>query len=147
MSFYAFVPGDPHGKGSVRVGKWGAYKDEKTETYMGVAITVMRAAKTEAPMSGPLSVDIAVWCRRPKTLVPKGPRQRNPPSSAPVWCVTKPDLDNVAKTLLDCLVQSGVIEDDKSIVRLTMTKRYVALDAALGCVDVGVAVAVTAEES
>lgn len=140
MSFYAFVPGDPHGKGSVRVGKWGAYKDEKTDTYMGVAIMAMRAVLGDArPMTGPLSVRLYVWCRRPKALVPR-PRQKAPPSSAPLPCVTKPDADNCAKTILDCLVQSGAIEDDKSVCELLISKRYVAVDSALGNTQVGVAV-------
>lgn len=143
MSFYTFVPGDPHGKGSVRVGKWGAYKDEKTDTYMGVAIMAMREHKPDVPMDGPLDVEIAVWCRRPKALVPR-PNQKKPPSAAPMFCTTKPDLDNVAKTILDCLVQAGVIEDDKSVVHLSMRKMYVATEPASGCVDVGVAVAVRA---
>lgn len=140
MSFYAFIPGDPHGKGSVRVGRWGAYKDEKTDTYMGVAMMEMRAAKGDAlPMAGPLAVRIYVWCRRPKALIPR-PKQKAPPSSGPIPCTTKPDCDNVAKTVLDCLVQSGVIDDDKCVCDLTMSKRYVATDPALGNAYVGVAV-------
>lgn len=38
--------------------------------------------------------------------------------------VTRPDLDNMAKGLLDCLVQSGLMADDAQITRLVLTKKF-----------------------
>ena len=37
---------------------------------------------------------------------------------------TRPDLDNLAKGLLDSLVDSGVLKDDGQITRLTLSKYY-----------------------
>lgn len=141
-SFYGFIPGDPHGKGSVRVGRWGAYKDEKTDSYMGVAVTTLRAAKTGATMTGPLVCEIVAWCRRPKSMMPKGPRAKTTVPLESFPCLTKPDLDNVAKTIGDCLTQAGIIEDDRMIVVLTLRKVYVATAPEHGNVDVGVGVSV-----
>ena len=36
----------------------------------------------------------------------------------------KPDIDNIAKLWLDALVKGGIIEDDKNVVRLVVSKVY-----------------------
>ncbi len=41
-----------------------------------------------------------------------------------VMKTTRPDLDNLAKSVLDCLVQSDAIEDDGRIFWLTLKKFY-----------------------
>ena len=37
---------------------------------------------------------------------------------------TRPDLDNLAKGVLDCMVDAGVLKDDGQISRLTLSKYY-----------------------
>jgi|APGre2960657423_1045063.scaffolds.fasta_scaffold00008_16 Holliday junction resolvase RusA-like endonuclease len=37
---------------------------------------------------------------------------------------TRPDLDNLAKSVLDCLVDAGAIKDDGLIVNLILAKYY-----------------------
>jgi Holliday junction resolvase RusA-like endonuclease len=37
---------------------------------------------------------------------------------------TRPDLDNLAKGVLDCMVGAGVLKDDGQIARLTLSKYY-----------------------
>lgn len=126
--FRCTIPGDPRGKGSVRVSRWGAHKDEKTEVYMGVAIMVCRAAMAGRPaIEVPVVVTIRALLRRPEALIPKtGPRVRSaqPPAGsfpAPV----KPDYDNIAKIVGDSLVQAGVLRDDTLITTGHLYKRYV----------------------
>ena len=36
----------------------------------------------------------------------------------------KPDIDNIAKLWLDALVKGGIIEDDKNVTELTVSKSY-----------------------
>ena len=36
----------------------------------------------------------------------------------------KPDIDNIAKLWLDALVKGGIIEDDKNVTELTVSKAY-----------------------
>lgn len=36
----------------------------------------------------------------------------------------KPDIDNLAKAVLDALVKAGAIEDDRFVVRLLTMKTY-----------------------
>lgn len=38
--------------------------------------------------------------------------------------MTRPDLDNLAKSVLDCMVDAGWLKDDNLIVELTLSKRH-----------------------
>lgn len=125
--FRCVIPGDPRGKGSVRVGRGFAYKDGPTEAYMGTCILFMRAAKTGAALGGPLSVTIEAFVRRPQSLIPKAKARTPQPPSIAFPCTAKPDVDNIAKIILDSLTQSGVIVDDKGIASLTVRKWYAAV--------------------
>jgi Holliday junction resolvase RusA-like endonuclease len=146
MSFACFIPGPPRGKGSVRVGKWGAYKDEKTDNYMALAILTMRVAKSgAAPIAVPTRVTLTAYFERPTAMVPKvGPRIRAAqPPSEPFPAPSRVDCDNISKALLDSLTQAGVIADDHGVVELIVRKFYVAVgdepgvrvevDPAIGC--------------
>ena len=96
---------------------------------MAVATLVMRAERRGRPtITVPTAITLECYLPRPKYLVPK-PRARTPqpPSTAfPAPC--KPDADNLAKCLLDSLVQAGVIVDDCRCTWLLVTKWYVAVD-------------------
>jgi Holliday junction resolvase RusA-like endonuclease len=52
---------------------------------------------------------------------------RKPPSypANVVNMVRKPDLDNLAKAVLDALVKARIIEDDNLVTDLSLSKRYV----------------------
>ena len=40
------------------------------------------------------------------------------------WKTSRPDVDNIAKLLIDCMTKSGFWKDDSQIVRLTLEKNY-----------------------
>lgn len=44
--------------------------------------------------------------------------------SAPEHFTGKPDCDNLAKAVLDCLTQAGAWKDDSHVVEIIVTKRY-----------------------
>ena len=52
--------------------------------------------------------------------------------SAPRDHVKKPDVDNLAKAVLDALVDQGVIKDDSLVTRLEVAKEY-ANETEAGC--------------
>lgn len=55
----------------------------------------------------------------------------NKPKSYPasvVYPTKKPDIDNLAKAVMDGLVKGGIIEDDNMVTDLLAYKRYVSLD-------------------
>jgi len=68
-----------------------------------------------------VAVDLAVRIPRAKAHYSTKPLSLRP--SAPSAHIIKPDIDNLAKAILD---ETGVIiKDDKQIVALTVTKRYI----------------------
>lgn len=141
MNFACTIVGDPRGKGSVRVYRGRAMKDAKTADYMATCISVMRAAHDgRPPIAEPTMVVIIAYVARPKSLVPKARARTPQPPIEAFYAPTFPDNDNLAKSVLDSLVQAGVIVDDRRTVELSVTKFYVPV----GCsprVDVVVRVA------
>lgn len=127
--FSCTIPGDPRGKGSVRVLNGHGVKDEKTAEYMGRCILFMRQNHQGGSITGCLAMTMDVYLRRPEKLVPRvGPRIRTPqppPHAFPAPCL--PDVDNVSKAICDALTQAGVIEDDKLIVCAVIHKWYAAV--------------------
>jgi len=43
----------------------------------------------------------------------------------PYWHTSKPDLDNLAKSVLDALVDVEAIQDDSQVAKLTLEKYYI----------------------
>lgn len=62
------------------------------------------------PFTGPLSVS-TVWCW-----------SRTAGKTQQAWKTTRPDLDNLAKLLLDTMTQLRFWKDDALVVQLIMTK-------------------------
>lgn len=75
------------------------------------------------PMSGPLRVGLTFLLRRPVSA----PKKR-------VWPETQPDVDKLARGLLDALVEAGVLEDDKFVIELVATKKYAEASVPPGAV-------------
>jgi Holliday junction resolvase RusA-like endonuclease len=64
-----------------------------------------------SPIKGPVEVSLTMYMPHPKS----GPRR--------LFHQTKPDVDNLAKIILDAM--NGIVyHDDKQIVCLTVRKRY-----------------------
>lgn len=72
----------------------------------------IRPQAPDAPLGGALDVRI-VWC-----FPTMGVHGQGEPM------VDKPDVDNLAKTLLDCLARCGVIDDDAHIAHEDLTKAW-----------------------
>lgn len=69
---------------------------------------------------GPVAVGITFRLPRPKGHVGKSGLL----PSAPHHPAVKPDLDKLARAVLDALVEAGVIVDDSLVVRLAARKVY-----------------------
>jgi Holliday junction resolvase RusA-like endonuclease len=66
-------------------------------------------------------VSIYFGMLRPKAHYRSGGRLRE---ESPKWHTAKPDVDNLAKAVLDALVDAQLFHDDAQVVRLMVTKRY-----------------------
>lgn len=126
MRISFIVPGTPIAKGRPKFAKRGAfvkvYTPEKTANYETLVGWYARSAKPDDIdlLTGPLKVEIhasieipSSWSKTKRVMALNG--DLNP--------TTKPDLDNLAKGVLDAM--NGIIYvDDKQVVSLECTKRY-----------------------
>lgn len=112
------ILGEPIAKGRPKLSSFGgharAYTPKKTrdaETNMRAQI-VQQLPPDFVPMNQAISITIAVCRSRPKSK----PKRITRP-------ITKPDLDNYIKTILDAM-NTVVFEDDSQIVSIVATKEY-----------------------
>lgn len=73
------------------------------------------------PVEGPVRLVLLLFLPRPKNRC----RKSDPPG--PIWCITKPDAENAAKPVMDCLTNIGWWRDDSQVVELIVTKQYHAI--------------------
>lgn len=120
MSSLAFtIPGPPRGKGRPKFARMAgfvrAYTDAKTASYENlVAIAAAEAHRGRPVLDGPLRVEILFVLPRPKSLAKK-------PRALPI---TRPDVDNLQKAVLDGANQAGVWRDDAQVVDVHARKVY-----------------------
>jgi Holliday junction resolvase RusA-like endonuclease len=79
---------------------------------------------------GAFEVKLAFFFRRPKSHYGKGGHVK---ASAPVFHVSKPDADNLAKLVLDRITRGGQIwRDDSQVAKLHVEKYWAITDARIG---------------
>ena len=141
MSTLTFqVTGEPKGQprprafarkmGSVHVARFydSDVADEWKSAVQRALLDAAHATRWELT-TGPVSVSLNFAMPRPKSH--SGAKGLKP--SAPVAHVGKPDVDNLAKLILDQLTRSGnVWRDDSQVVSLTVHKFW-ATGAEQGC--------------
>jgi len=119
MELQFTVPGEPRGKGRPRFGNGRTYTDAKTVAYE--KLIACRAAEVMPcpAVATPTSVRIDIYKGVPKSWTMARRRRALDGQELP----GQPDLDNVAKGVLDAL--SGVAyADDTQVVRLLVQKQY-----------------------
>ena len=81
--------------------------------------------RPEQLIDGPIRVELFFFMPRPKSHHKAGKPDRPLKDSAPMHPIGKPDCDNLAKAVLDCITQLGCFwRDDSQVVHLTITKEY-----------------------
>lgn len=118
------IPGLPRGKGRPRMTRNGhVYTDAKTASFEGMVRSFAAQAMANAGLamaSGvPVRVLIAIAVPCPASYSRKRRAAALDGGVAPF----KPDVDNVAKSILDAM--NGIVYDDDSrVVELAVSKRY-----------------------
>lgn len=113
--FNLFIPMEPVAKGRPRMTSQGRpYTPAKTAAYeKALKLFLKRGAGERPPITGSLTCRISFVISRPKSVPFK--KRANP--------TVKPDLDNLAKAVLDAA--NGILwEDDAQICQLTVEKSY-----------------------
>lgn len=87
------------------------------------SIAAAAAELVEEPLAGPLSIRLAFTLPRPKSHYRTGARAGELRDTAPKWVETRPDIDKLARAVLDAL--TGVAyRDDGQISELAANKAF-----------------------
>lgn len=129
MTLSFTVPGDPHGKGRPRFVAGRAVTPTETRKYEQKVARMAWALHQGPPLVGPLSVELDVVCARPASR-PASVTREAWRTGERVPRIGKPDVDNVAKAILDGMVAGRVLEDDTHVTRLVVCRWYAARDEA-----------------
>ena len=84
-------------------------------------IGLLAQHRPAVPLEGPVHLKMTAFLPIPMSWSGKKITQAETGRLRPT---TKPDLDNLAKNLKDCLTVTGFWRDDKQVTDLTATKRY-----------------------
>ena len=125
-----FVAGDPKGQprpraftrrlkdGTVRARVFDAGSAEEWKSQVALAL---KPHLPRAPWRGAVALTLAFHFRRPmshyrkdQSLKPKAPRRH----------LAKPDVDNLAKAVMDACTAMRVWEDDDQVTRLVVIRRW-----------------------
>lgn len=129
MNLEINIPGAPVGKGRPRARIMTAngkqfvhlYTDAQTVATEKVVAQLARIIMgSRDPYSGPLVMEILVNHTIPTSWSKK---ERQDALDGAVACMSKPDLDNVVKLILDSL-NKIVYADDKQVVGILARKQY-----------------------
>jgi len=88
---------------------------------------VMAACRDFGPqetLQGPVWLSVSFFFPRPKSHMGTGRNAGKLKPSAPALHVQRPDVDNLAKGVMDAMTQAGVWRDDDQIVRLIVAKAW-----------------------
>lgn len=101
-------------------------KSPANEWKRMVSIEALNAAlqrrhEFKRPISGPLAVSMGFYFERPRHHIGADGKPRK---SSPQNHTQKPDLDNLAKAVLDALVSASIIADDAHVVWLEVSKQW-----------------------
>tara|TARA_Y100000590_G_scaffold8514_1_gene10678 strand:+ start:121 stop:594 length:474 start_codon:yes stop_codon:yes gene_type:complete len=131
--------GDPKGQPRPRAfsmnGKVRMYDPGTAEHWKGQVAEAAHDHLPAAPYQGPLMLALVFYFKRPKAHFRSNGLLKD---NAPLWVEKKPDLDNMAKAVMDALTAMGMWGDDKQVVVVNMLKRYTVDDERAG-VEVNVA--------
>lgn len=117
-----FVPGSPAPQGSKRhVGRGVLIESSAAVGPWRQRVALAAHHAGLRPVAGPVRIDLEFVLPRPKST----PKRSTPPA------IKRPDLDKLARSILDAL--TGIVyHDDAQVVGLYATKRLALLDEQAG---------------
>ena len=116
------VIGKPKGQPRARRQQYGkgVYTPSSSDDFRDAVRSTALPLRPPAPIAVPVSISLSYFLQRPKTHFKKGKLR----PEAPTWAPRKPDVDNLAKLVLDVLTKLGFWLDDDQVVWLIVTKQY-----------------------
>ncbi|WP_341479250.1 RusA family crossover junction endodeoxyribonuclease [Clostridium cochlearium] len=114
------IPGEPMGKQRPRVTRFGTYTPKKTVEYENWVKTCYTLSNDENKLEGMIKAEIMAYMSIPKSTSKK---KRQEMLEGKIRPTKKPDVDNMAKIILDSLNKLA-FDDDKQIVECSIEKWY-----------------------
>lgn len=118
------VYGNPVAKGRPKFSSQGgfvrSYTPAKTVNYENLVKVSFDMSEEKEKFDGQVAALLMVYCSIPKSTSKK---KRELMIEGTIRPTTKPDLDNIAKAILDAL-NGRAFDDDKQVVSLTVEKFY-----------------------
>jgi Holliday junction resolvase RusA-like endonuclease len=128
-----FVEGNPVGQPRPRFNGHHAYTPKgPIDGWKQALAWGCKAHRPKKPMLGPVKVWLTFWMPRPKSHLLRGMIREG----APEYHCSKPDIDNLAKAVLDVLTKQGFYEDDSQVCGASFVKVYPAAHQPLSGVGV-----------
>lgn len=113
--------GQPRPRAFARGGKARVYDPGTAEGWKSeIALAFLDVVGP--PLAGPLVVKLDFNFPRPKAHTKKDGTLR--PGMPQVWHVQKPDVDNLAKAVLDALTTIGLWHDDAQVAVLEVSRKW-----------------------
>lgn len=111
----AWLPGEPVAQARPKVTRRGhVYYPAKSAGYRKRIARLLRVAWAGQPaLAGPCKIGLLFYRVRPK-------------SNKSEWPTVKPDLDNLAKQVVDACTDAGIIRDDGQVCVLNCGKLWAA---------------------
>lgn len=129
MNISFFAAGDPKGQPRPRAFSRGGHaRVFDPGTAEGWKSAVALAAKPHLPpepIAAPVFVTMDFFFARPKSHFRTGKRAGELRDGAPDLYTSKPDVDNLAKAVLDAMTTIGFWRDDAQVWNLSVSKNYV----------------------
>ena len=127
---YGIPKGQPRPRAFVnkKTGRARVYDPGTAEAFKGaIALALMEAGLNDKHIMGPVLFKARIFFPFPKTLAKVVATRR-------VYHTSKPDCDNVMKSILDCCTSVGLWHDDAQVVSVDLVKLYADPDTAPGAV-------------
>ena len=118
FTIFGLPVGQPRPKATRRGAHAAVYTPDTADLWKA-QVSALAKSYLGAPLSGPVSIRMDFTFTRPAGHL--GKRGLKP--SAPKWHAQKPDADNLAKSVLDCLGGIAFL-DDKQVSMLVVSKAW-----------------------
>ncbi len=110
----------PRAKACIRGKHAGVYDPGTADDWKSIVRSAAKEAWNGVPFNGPVKVYLRFYMPRPKSHFGKNGLKQ----SVPNYVTTKPDLDNLEKSVLDAVTNVGMWRDDSQVVEVSKAKKY-----------------------
>lgn len=117
------VSADPVAKARPRVNRNGrVWTPKKSKDFEGAVCRSAIEAHPGPELNGPLCLMVRLVKKRPKAM------SASKHGAGLVAAITKPDIDNYLKAVMDGVTKAGLWKDDAQVVSVSAAKYYAEID-------------------